>query len=183
MVTTFIGLLTAHLLADFPLQTDAVYSMKRQGGWGTLLHAGIHAMMTALLIVHPWRWWPLVLAVGLSHFVVDSLKNRLRLRHQSLAFLSDQAAHLLILAALSVLTPSVPFRLPPHVLTLAAGYALIPLMLMLMALVWEDVFSPNTMRPSPVARRLMRWSHITGWPLVAVVLLGLMVPSRWLKAF
>ncbi len=183
MGDTFVGLLTAHLLADFPLQTDVIYLMKRRGGWGTLLHAGIHTAMTALLVVQPWRWLPLLLVIGLSHFLVDSLKNRLRFRRESLAFLSDQAAHILILAGISVLVPAVPFRLPSSVLYLAAVYAFLPLTLMFLALAWEDVTGGQQDGPSPVARRLIHLSHLAGWPLVMLVFLGLLVPERWLAAF
>ena len=93
-----ICLVTAHVLGDFLLQTSRDVGAKRQ--WTTLLkHTVIHAGL-AYLLAGLWMNWLLPLAVLISHAVIDAIKSRLR-DPGARAFLFDQAAHLVALAALA----------------------------------------------------------------------------------
>jgi hypothetical protein len=93
-----ICLVTAHVLGDFMLQTSRDARTKRQ--WTTLLkHTVIHAGL-AYLLAGLWTNWLLPLAVFISHTVIDAIKSRLE-EPGPRAFLLDQAAHLVALAALA----------------------------------------------------------------------------------
>ncbi len=90
-------LLFAHLLADYPLQTDWMLVAKRK--WpGLLLHAGIH-FAALLVVVGPDRnsIWAFLLLLAASHYLIDALKNRLAERRPSWVlwpYLIDQFLHL-----------------------------------------------------------------------------------------
>ena len=95
----FLGLLSAHLLGDFVLQTDR--DVQRKDELRVLLrHALMHAIL-AYLLVGAWRLWWLFAALGLLHFGIDWLKLKLAEKVQApLLFMADQMGHLgtLILA-------------------------------------------------------------------------------------
>jgi Protein of unknown function (DUF3307) len=95
------ALLLSHLVGDFPLQTNQIYRLKSQSWVGIALHVAIHVIVTALLIRRPLSVWPMLLLLAVLHFSIDLLKVRLPLKRQSLGFLLDQAAHLLVLLFLS----------------------------------------------------------------------------------
>lgn len=92
-------LVVAHLIGDFLLQTDRVARGKRR--LPVLFgHALIHALATYLLC-GLWDLWLLPVAVLLTHAGIDAVKARLG-RAGMAAFLVDQTAHLLSLAAIAV---------------------------------------------------------------------------------
>src|SRR5262245_36208548 len=97
----FWALLLCHLIADYPLQTDAMVQAKKRLP-GLTLHVGVH-LLTMLVIVlglagAAWRAaLPAVLAVALLHFGIDFWKNELvRLRPQWVigGYLQDQVLHM-----------------------------------------------------------------------------------------
>lgn len=131
MTQTFAALLAAHVLADFVLQTRWMVARKRRPGV-LLLHGAIVLLtaQTALGLVAA----PALLVLALAHVVVDAVKARAAPGPG--AFLADQAAHLVVLAAIAVWQPglwdtglwaSLPAPWPAtilHALTLGAGFVL-----------------------------------------------------------
>lgn len=167
----FLGLLLAHLLGDFPLQTDGVYALKRRYWLGTLLHAAIHGGITMLLLANPGHGWPVAAWVAITHFLVDDWKAHAGIRPQSLGFVVDQALHVALLTAAAVCFPAVAFRLPQALLPWLVALASVPAVLTLAALAYDDLrgFTAGG-ELSPKARHFLRAAHLTGWPLLLVVL-------------
>lgn len=178
MTNTVLGLLAAHLLADFPLQTDAIYALRQKSRLGTLVHAGVHTGVTLALLANPARTWPVAVWVGLTHFLVDDVKGCLPLKWRSLTFVVDQMAHVSLLVLAAALFPGVAFRLPRSLLGPLVGLATLPALLTLAALAHDDcVAIPATTTLSRPARTLLRAAHLAGWPLVLVVALGVWLHS------
>lgn len=95
----FYLLLLAHVLADFPLQTDTVFRLKQKSMMGVLLHAGIFTAV-ALIIFFPFlaqaAAWTAILALTLLHIVIDRAKVFLSLRKARdnfIYFAVDQVLH------------------------------------------------------------------------------------------
>jgi hypothetical protein len=121
MGTLFALLYVAHLLADYPLQTDhqaAHKADKSRAGWAAnLTHAGTHVLtcglaltVAALVLDEPVGLWPGVAAlawIGASHAVIDRrwpvtwwmqhTGQAAFAQHGGAAHV-DQAAHLLAVA-------------------------------------------------------------------------------------
>ena len=104
--TLFLALLSAHLLADFLLQSDDDVKFKRRP-LRLVKHVGIVTGVSYLL-VGAWAAWWIPLAVAVSHGLID----RLKLLAEDLKwtgripFLLDQAAHLGVVAALAWAMPA-----------------------------------------------------------------------------
>lgn len=100
----FWTLFLAHLLGDYPLQTDEMARAKQH--WpGLLRHVAVHLLLLLLLAgADRGRLWPYLLALAAAHLAIDVLKNVLRRRWPQRDFalyLLDQGLHLatLLLAA------------------------------------------------------------------------------------
>lgn len=65
----------AHLIGDYPLQTDKMVVAKRTW-WGLGLHVLVH-LGVLLFIVGPYRatLWPFLLALVAVHYGIDAVKN------------------------------------------------------------------------------------------------------------
>ena len=72
-----LALLTAHLLADFPLQSDALNRRKRGSKLALAWHAAIHAV-AAYVILGVWACWPVPLVIFATHAIIDHLRNQLQ---------------------------------------------------------------------------------------------------------
>ncbi|MCE7979923.1 MAG: DUF3307 domain-containing protein [Caldilinea sp. CFX5] len=118
------ALLLSHLIGDFPLQTNQIYRLKNRSWLGIVLHAIVHVVVTALLIQQPLSVWPMLLCLGLLHFLVDLTKLRLPIRRQWLGFLIDQAAHLITLWLLAQLWSTAVALLPLAVMLPMIVYGL-----------------------------------------------------------
>jgi len=108
-----LGLITAHLLADFTFQTDEDIRLKRQFRvWAFAKHGLLHAVV-AYGLSGLWALWQIPAVVLVVHPLVDLAKEagmrRLASRDQSgvlparwklAALLADQALHLGVLFAL-----------------------------------------------------------------------------------
>lgn len=98
-------LLLAHVVGDFVLQTDRVFSYKLARRRGVLLHVGICALaMVAVLLpfLGQWRPWVLIIVLTAWHLLLDWLKGELRRRSGSETlwmFLGDQALHVVGIVA------------------------------------------------------------------------------------
>jgi len=90
-------LFLAHLLADYPMQTDWMVRAKRTWS-GLSLHVGIHFVVLLLLVWPATRLvWPQLLALAGLHFAIDSFKNFLARRRPGWVvgpYLFDQVLHL-----------------------------------------------------------------------------------------
>jgi hypothetical protein len=100
----FLIFLLAHLIADFPLQTNWIINWKRKSWPGVLLHSIIVVIVTGAFIF-PWlkEMWPILLGIGVGHFVIDRWKIQveqtrwLRPLGQAGYFLADQLLHVAVL--------------------------------------------------------------------------------------
>lgn len=88
----------AHLIGDYPLQTDSLVRAKRH--WrGLTLHVAIHlAVMLLLTGRDSLVVWPQLLALTAAHFAIDALKNYEARRWPHLivtSYTADQVLHIL----------------------------------------------------------------------------------------
>lgn len=182
-MTIFFTLLLAHLLGDFPLQTNRIFRMKLQGPKGLALHAAIHVLVTALLIRNHWQAWPALLMLGFLHYLTDWAKLRYANDPLTPGFILDQAIHVVTLLVITVLTPQIIPLFPLWFLIPAVVLALIPAFLTF-AYVWaSDQCRANMPRPLLSAttiqwacNQLLPLSQKTGWIIVVMlVTVGLLV--------
>ena len=103
----FYRLLLAHIIADFPLQTNQIFKVKTNTEWGVLIHTLI-VLIFSVLFTFPYLESPkviiILLVIFLSHTVIDKLKMEYskKTSNQSIKiFLLDQFLHISIIAALS----------------------------------------------------------------------------------
>ena len=93
----FWTLLLAHLMADYPLQTDRLVVAKKHL-LGLIVHVSIHwAVMMLLFLPVIGFMWPFILIITLLHFGIDAFKNFLsRKRPQWVIgpYTFDQILHL-----------------------------------------------------------------------------------------
>lgn len=108
-MSLFWHLYLAHLLGDFPLQTNRIFAWKVRNLTGILVHVGIVVGLSALLMApllgNPVLWAILPL-IGIAHAVQDHLKLRYSKRtgDDGLApYLLDQVGHLLATIAVVLL--------------------------------------------------------------------------------
>ena len=97
MIETFAALLLAHALADFVFQTAWIAAGKRR--LPVLLLHGAIVLATAQAATGRIDAWEL-LALAALHIAIDAAKARVAAPGLT-AFLADQGAHLLSLAALA----------------------------------------------------------------------------------
>ena len=99
-MTLLIKLLLAHIIGDFFLQPEKWVKEKETKKLKSpklYLHIAIHI---ALLIVLLWDFtqWPVILAIGASHFIIDALKLILQKEStKRLLFFIDQIAHICVI--------------------------------------------------------------------------------------
>lgn len=93
-------LVLAHLMADYPLQTDRMVLAKKHLP-GLLLHVGIHLVVMIVLFLPVIEVaWPYLLVVAFGHFFIDAFKNflgRKRPRWVIRSYVLDQTLHLISL--------------------------------------------------------------------------------------
>lgn len=108
----FLVFLSAHLLGDFYLQTNALANKKEENYSALLWHALIYALLVFLVFfVFDIQLWLLLVAAA-SHWLIDSIKWLFRERksQKSWLFVLDQVLHLITLLFLAILTPEVGVR-------------------------------------------------------------------------
>ncbi|MCC6607290.1 MAG: DUF3307 domain-containing protein [Anaerolineae bacterium] len=172
-MTTFLALWLAHLLADFPLQTNRVFRLKIASNAGLALHVAIHLLMTVLLVQQPARHLSLLLVLGVVHFLIDWTKLRLPGDPQWPGFLLDQLAHLVSLGLLALWQGEVTAVLSAWLMVPLILLVLLPALLMLLWVWANDVQQDSRYQASrPVhwaSRRLLTLSQQTGWAAVLLV--------------
>ncbi|MFC1682866.1 DUF3307 domain-containing protein [Candidatus Zixiibacteriota bacterium] len=110
----FWRLLLAHLIADFPLQTDAVFAVKKGRAWGVMLHSTLF-WLTAILLAKPflhiWAVWGGLVLLWLSHSVIDKAKLALvssGRKDHLVYFLLDQLLHIGAVALVCLFLNRIP---------------------------------------------------------------------------
>lgn len=104
----FERLLLAHLLADFPFQTNWVYGQKIKSLWGVVFHCGIVTLLNVIFLfpyLHLPQVWEAIAFLLVVHVIIDQYKISLTKQEKELDgilfFLQDQVFHVLsILAAI-----------------------------------------------------------------------------------
>ncbi|MBX3009970.1 MAG: DUF3307 domain-containing protein [Caldilineaceae bacterium] len=129
----FWTLLLSHLMADYPLQTDAMVQAKKHLP-GLLFHVTVHlvTMLVILLGLVRLEWRTALFAVvavtGL-HFAIDVWKNVLAKRKPQWViggYLQDQLLHLASLWLVATwFAPGAAFALPASWVIYASGYILV----------------------------------------------------------
>lgn len=105
MLSIFWMLVLAHLIGDYPLQTDWLVSVKRSW-WGLLLHVSIHLLVLLFLAgsaLPALRLYLVTLVV--THYCIDAFKNWLgSVRPQWIngPYIFDQFLHLLSLIGITL---------------------------------------------------------------------------------
>lgn len=129
----FWTLLLSHLIADYPLQTDAMVQAKKHLP-GLLLHVAVHlvTMLVILLGLVGLEWRTAlfaVLAVTGCHFAIDVWKNVLSKRKPQWViggYLQDQVLHLMSLWLVATwFAPGSAFAIPASWVIYASGYVLV----------------------------------------------------------
>ena len=111
MLSIFWMFVLAHLLGDYPLQTDWLVSVKRTW-WGLSLHVGIHLLMLLILAGRGLPiLWPYLVTLAVVHYAIDFFKNWLsRTRPQWVngPYIFDQFLHLLSLVIVAGWVQTIP---------------------------------------------------------------------------
>ena len=103
----FYRLLLAHILADFPMQTNQIFKVKTNTEWGVLIHTLI-VLIFSIFFAFPYLEDPkviiIILIIFLSHTMIDKLKLKYskKTKNQGIRILLlDQALHIAIIAVLA----------------------------------------------------------------------------------
>lgn len=103
----FYRLLLAHIIADFPMQTNQIFKVKSNTEWGVLIHTLI-VLLFSIFFAFPYLEDPkvtiILLVIFLSHTVIDKLKMEYskKTKNQGIRILLlDQALHVAIIAVLA----------------------------------------------------------------------------------
>ena len=103
----FYRLLLAHIIADFPLQTNQIFKIKTNTEWGVLIHTLIvliFSILFALPYLEDIKVIIVIVVIFLSHTVIDKLKMEYskKTKNQSIRILLlDQVLHIAIIAILT----------------------------------------------------------------------------------
>ncbi len=107
MISIFFLLLFAHTLSDFVLQTSYIFKLKVKNIWGVVLHSAIFffcaILLTRPLYEHSFTFVVWLLAVTLSHIVIDKVKiiiNRNIIQKEIIYFFLDQLLHIAAMATI-----------------------------------------------------------------------------------
>lgn len=113
MVELALKLIIAHVLGDFVLQPDRWVRDKRQKKHKSgflYYHLLIHLLTTCVLLQFKTSYWPIIVTIVLSHFLIDLIKLNLdESKHGKLYFILDQIAHLIVIGILVYIYE--PYRL------------------------------------------------------------------------
>lgn len=135
-------LLLAHLFADFPLQTNGLAKLKKESLTGVFLHVLVYITITTLFLVHPQRYWMLILGLGITHFLIDALKTRYKQTFEPYYFVFDQCLHFLSIAIATYLAlfyyPHPPESIVPDDIIMIALFCTLPLAFMVFCWVWVN---------------------------------------------
>ncbi len=148
-MTTITILLLAHLVADFPLQSNKIVQMKNQSSKGLIIHVAIHVFVLLLLIKNPLQYWPAILVLAIAHYITDWAKVHHKAKLQTPGFIADQVIHILTLVILAQFMPEITASIPEWFLAPAIILALIPALLTLIWVIANDISRQDTYSESP----------------------------------
>jgi len=104
MIFLALKLLIAHVIGDFVFQPDKWVEdkkQKKQRSQYLYLHLGVHALALMTLLKFELDYWPVLLTIVISHFIIDLLKLNLEGKmNDKLLFGLDQIAHLVVIGIL-----------------------------------------------------------------------------------
>ena len=111
-IRTFLAILLAHLLADFPLQTDAMVAAKKDRALPFLKHGLLHflTLLVVLALFTDVPLWSVQTMIVLAAYIVlhigldlgkSQIVNRKIARDSVWLFLGDQALHLVAILGLT----------------------------------------------------------------------------------
>ncbi len=114
----FAWLVLAHVIADFPLQTNWIFKVRMEKSWGNLLHGSLFGIVVLIMLLGLYfgltgmnfrarpdvRMWLVfaVIILWLSHVLIDTIKVWLTKKYgfEGFAlFAADQGAHLAVVYA------------------------------------------------------------------------------------
>jgi hypothetical protein len=171
-MTLFATLLLAHLLGDFPLQTNRIFRLKIQGPLGLALHAGIHVLVTAVLIQQFWQYWPILISLGIIHYLIDWIKVKHTSKLQTPGFVLDQISHVTVLIIIALIAPDMVGVLPLWFLIPAIVLASIPAFLTLIY-IWATDRCATEQQPNNqlkwASTKLLPLTQITGWAIMVAL--------------
>ncbi|MCP4229160.1 MAG: DUF3307 domain-containing protein [bacterium] len=120
----FLWLLIAHLIADFPLQTNRVFAARYKYKYGGIIHVVIHFIIGLILLVPylgSWKFCLLYTIITVAHYFIDTIKKK-----NIWAFFGDQLLHIILLGGGAFLCRGdIPFQIPQW---LGSYYYNIPLL-------------------------------------------------------
>ena len=123
MLRYYVFLLCCHLVGDFYLQGDSLARRKQEKISGVLIHSLLYILpfvpLVVLLRVPLLQAGLLVLALGLSHFLVDNVSRKY---FSFKSFLIDQSIHMAVLWGMAMVFP-LHVQLPASVVGI--GFALL----------------------------------------------------------
>lgn len=172
MLEVFLTFLLAHLIADFPLQTNKLILLKKKGSLGIFIHVLIHLGVASVLLRDPLANWQLLLLLSCIHWVIDWTK--IAMGSDSLSgFVCDQVAHLISIVLLVGIAYGIDIVpevvLSTRVLYPAIAYALF-LAFMVFIWIWANHQSAEVATTRPMVgwaqRRMLDFSQRAGLALV-----------------
>lgn len=105
-MSVFIRLVLTHLIADFPLQTDFIWRIRKESFWGNLLHGIIFILVAPLFCWHIFdKIWIYVVILGISHALIDYFKIFYFRKNGSdniWYFVADQILHIFLIGIASM---------------------------------------------------------------------------------
>lgn len=165
----FAALLLAHLISDFPLQTNRIFRMKIEGHLGLALHTAIHILVTAILLKHFWRYWPILLFLGVMHYLTDWIKVKYSGKSLTPGFVLDQIAHIMVLILIVIAAPQMTAVLPLWFLVPAIMLASVPAFLTF-TYIWATDRCQIERQPAEhvtwASTKLLPLSQKAGWIIV-----------------
>lgn len=145
MLFLFWRLILAHLLADFILQTNAIYNLKIKTIWGQALHGAVLFFTAVILTLpnlgHPILWAYLFL-VTLLHMIQDTIKSKYfkEFLYPFWPFMADQIMHILVIATIFI------FPLPKTIVYIPSHEALIYLLIGYIFATWQATYFIDTFK-------------------------------------
>jgi hypothetical protein len=97
----FWTLLLAHILGDFPLQTDTIFRLKKRGSWGVLPHVLVCTIINIIALsplLATKQAWIAIFVLAIVHAILDHSKIHISDKHARddiFQFLFDQVLHIL----------------------------------------------------------------------------------------
>lgn len=154
----------SHLIADYPLQTEWMVEAKKIW-WGRLLHVSVHFLVLAALTIGYWSsLLPFIVALTVSHYLIDTLKAHLGRTHPDWVigpYILDQALHFITLGTAAVWIAQV---LPPSAYPRSAPWAVFLSGYLFVTYVWhisERIMSHKD-QPYKAEVEEMFWTRMVG---------------------